>query len=165
MKKLSFLILLSFLLLGPTFQVIAQDTVSTKGVSFSDGKSAAPAANKTVLKKSDSNQTKDHGVKNPRAKNKETSLWTIFITGLLGGFAALLMPCIFPMLPMTVSFFTKGASERSKGVGKAMLYGISIIVIYVVLVLAITVCFGADALNSLSTNGVFNFAFFLNIYV
>jgi len=165
MKKLSFIIILSFLLLGPVFQAIAQDTVSTEGVSFSDGKNATPAVNKPVLSKSDSNKTQNHEVKSSAAKNKEASLWTIFITGLLGGFAALLMPCIFPMLPMTVSFFTKGASERGKGAGKAMIYGISIIVIYVVLGLAITVCFGADALNSLSTNGFFNFAFFLLIVV
>jgi thiol:disulfide interchange protein len=165
MKKLSFIIMLSFLLLGPIFQAIAQDTVSTEGVSFSDGKPAAPAVNKTVLKKGDSSKTQNHEVKNAGAKNKEASIWTIFISGLLGGFAALLMPCIFPMLPMTVSFFTKGASERRKGAGKAMLYGINIIVIYVVLGLAITVCFGADALNSLSTNGFFNFAFFLLIVV
>jgi thiol:disulfide interchange protein DsbD len=165
MKKLSFIIILSVLLLSPVIQAIAQDTVSTQGVSFSDGKTATPSANKAVLKKNDNAKIENHEVKSSDAKNKEVSLWTIFIAGLLGGFAALLMPCIFPMLPMTVSFFTKGSSERGKGAGKAMIYGVSIIVIYVVLGLAITVCFGADALNSLSTNGVFNFAFFLLIVV
>jgi len=92
------------------------------------------------------------------------SLWVIFLEGLAGGFAALLMPCIFPMLPMTVSFFTKGAG-KGKGVGRAMLYGLSIIGIYVSLGLLITAFFGADAMNNLSTNGIFNFCFFLLLVV
>jgi thiol:disulfide interchange protein DsbD len=93
------------------------------------------------------------------------SLWAIFIAGLLGGFAALLMPCIFPMLPLTVSYFTKGGDKQERGLAKALLYGLSIIVIYVVLGLLVTVVFGADALNSLSTNGIFNFFFFLLLVV
>ncbi|MET1055245.1 MAG: cytochrome c biogenesis protein CcdA, partial [Pedobacter sp.] len=90
----------------------------------------------------------------------QQSLWAIFITGFVGGLAAILMPCIFPMLPLTVSFFTKG-SEKGKAFGRAALYGFFIILIYVVLGLMVTVLFGADALNSLSTNGIFNFFFFL----
>ncbi len=74
------------------------------------------------------------------------------------------MPCIFPMLPLTVSFFTKG-HEKGSAVRKALLYGLSIIVIYVVLGLLVTVIFGADALNDLSTNGIFNFFFFLLLVV
>jgi thiol:disulfide interchange protein len=163
MKKLSFILFLVFMLIYPASRVIAQDTVSTEGIEFSDAASPAPVANKTVLKKVVSSKIKNQAQIISAGNAKSTSLWAIFIAGLLGGFAALLMPCIFPMLPMTVSFFTKGSSEKGKGVAKAMLYGISIIVIYVVLGLAITVCFGADALNSLSTNGVFNFAFFLLI--
>jgi len=89
------------------------------------------------------------------------SLWAIFIAGFLGGIAALIMPCIFPMLPLTVSYFTKSAASKSGAVSKALVYGLSIIVIYVILGLIVTVIFGADALNSLSTNGVFNFVFFL----
>ncbi|UKT65004.1 protein-disulfide reductase DsbD family protein [Pedobacter mucosus] len=92
------------------------------------------------------------------------SLWGIFITGFAGGLAALLMPCIFPMLPLTVSFFTKG-SQKGKAFGRSALYGFFIIAIYVVLGLLVTVIFGADALNSLSTNGVFNFFFFLLLVV
>jgi len=92
------------------------------------------------------------------------SLWSIFVLGFLGGIAALLMPCIFPMLPMTVSFFTKGA-QRSSGIGKALIYGASIIFIYVVLGLMVTLIFGSDALNDLSTNGIFNFFFFLLLIV
>ena len=89
------------------------------------------------------------------------SLWVTFLAGLLGGFAAILMPCIFPLLPMTVSFFTKRSGSRAQGIRNALIYGLSIIVIYVSLGLLITVLFGADALNELSTNGLFNFAFFL----
>jgi len=80
---------------------------------------------------------------------------------MLGGFAATLMPCIFPMLPLTVSYFTKAATNKTIAVNKALMYGLSIIVIYVVLGLAVTVLFGADTLNELSTNGLFNFLFFL----
>lgn len=89
------------------------------------------------------------------------SLFGIFLAGFIGGFAALLMPCIFPMLPLTVSFFTKGNQNRSKSFIRALFYGISIIVIYVILGLAVTIIFGSDALNALSTNGIFNFFFFL----
>lgn len=92
--------------------------------------------------------------------DSQKSLWGIFLAGFVGGLAALLMPCIFPMLPLTVSFFTKG-SEKGKAFNRAALYGFFIILIYVVLGLLVTVLFGADALNSLSTNGVFNFLFFL----
>lgn len=93
------------------------------------------------------------------------SLWGIFIAGFLGGFAALLMPCIFPMLPLTVSFFTKKSHSRAKAISQALIYGLSIILIYVVLGLLVTVAFGADALNELSTNGIFNFVFFLLLVV
>lgn len=100
----------------------------------------------------------------PVAVEAPKPLLSIFILGFLGGLAALLMPCIFPMLPMTVSFFTKGAA-RGNAVGKALVYGLSIILIYVILGLLVTVIFGADALNDLSTNGVFNFLFFLLLVV
>ena len=90
----------------------------------------------------------------------KSSLWAIFIAGFIGGFAALLMPCIFPMLPFTVSYFTKSSHSKGKAVIHASIYGLSIVAIYVLLGILITVIFGADALNSLSTNGIFNFAFF-----
>lgn len=93
-------------------------------------------------------------------KEGNTTLLNIFISGFVGGLAALLMPCIFPMLPLTVSFFTKGV-EKGKAFSRAALYGFFIILIYVVLGLLVTIIFGPDALNSLSTNGIFNFFFFL----
>jgi thiol:disulfide interchange protein len=93
------------------------------------------------------------------------SLWTIFITGFLAGFAAFLMPCIYPMLPLTVSFFTKKGGNRTKGILNSMLYGLSIIFIYVFIGILIAIIFGPTALNDLATNGVFNFLFFLLLIV
>jgi len=100
----------------------------------------------------------------PQEKDNK-SLWTIFILSFLGGFAALLTPCVFPLIPMTVSFFTKQSKNRAKGIRNALLYGISIIVIYVLLGTLITAIFGADALNALSTNVYFNLAFFVILVV
>lgn len=89
------------------------------------------------------------------------SLWATFIAGFIGGLAALLMPCIFPMLPLTVGFFTKRHDNRKQGIRDALLYGLAIILIYVGLGMLITILFGPSALNSLATNGVFNLCFFL----
>ena len=89
-----------------------------------------------------------------------------FFLGLLGGLLAVLMPCIWPIIPMTVSFFMRNAKEdRRKGVRDALLYGLSIIVIYVTLGLAVTLLFGSDALNAFSTSAVFNIAIFLMLVV
>lgn len=93
---------------------------------------------------------------------KENSLWGIFLLGFGGGLIALLMPCIFPMIPLTVSFFTKQSKTKSEGVWKALIYGVSIVVIYVALGLLITLITGnSSSLNSLSTNPWFNLAFFV----
>lgn len=96
---------------------------------------------------------------------EEKSLWTIFILSFLGGFAAILMPCIFPMIPMTVSFFTKQSKSRASGIRNAIVYGLSIIVIYVLLGSIITAIFGAEALNELSTSATFNLVFFALLVV
>ena len=96
---------------------------------------------------------------------KEQSYWAIFFIAFLSGFAALLTPCVFPMIPMTVSFFTKTSKTKAMGIKNAILYAISIIVIYVVLGLAVTGAFGSDALNALSTNVWFNIAFFLLLII
>ncbi|MEG2150117.1 MAG: cytochrome c biogenesis protein CcdA [Bacteroidaceae bacterium] len=85
----------------------------------------------------------------------------ILITGFLGGLLALFTPCVWPVIPMTVSFFLKRSQNKKKGIRDAWLYGLSIIVIYVGLGLIITSIFGASALNSLSTNAIFNILFFL----
>lgn len=93
------------------------------------------------------------------------SLWMIFLLGMLGGLVALVTPCVWPIIPMTVSFFLKRSSEKAKGVRDAVIYGVSIVVIYVALGLLITALFGASALNDLSTNAVFNILFFLMLVV
>jgi thiol:disulfide interchange protein DsbD len=93
------------------------------------------------------------------------SLWSIFFIAFISGFAALLTPCVFPMIPMTVSFFTKQSKSRAKGIRNAIIYGLSIIAIYVILGLIVTKVFGADALNALSTDVWFNLIFFVLLIV
>ncbi|WP_294956725.1 thioredoxin family protein [uncultured Flavobacterium sp.] len=93
------------------------------------------------------------------------SLWSIFFIAFLSGFAALLTPCVFPMIPMTVSFFTKQSKSRAKGIRNAIIYGFSIIAIYVILGLIVTKIFGADALNALSTDVWFNLIFFVILVI
>ena len=106
-------------------------------------------------------QNPDESIISNEVPPTERSLWAIFIIAFLSGFAALLTPCVFPMIPMTVSFFTKHSKSKAEGRRHAILYGISIIFIYVVLGLLVTWIFGADALNALSTNVWFNIIFFL----
>ncbi len=98
-------------------------------------------------------QTSSHGI------------WMIFITGFIGGLLALFTPCVFPMIPMTVSFFTKQSKNKSKGITNAIIYGMSIIIIYVVLGFGVTAVFGANAMNALSTNVWFNLFFFLILVI
>ena len=103
-----------------------------------------------------------------RVKLKEeesTSLLTLFFLSFLGGLAALLTPCVFPMIPMTVSFFTKQSKTKVAGIKNAIIYGVSIIVIYVVIGLGVSAVFGPSALNALSTNVWFNVIFFLLLVV
>lgn len=95
----------------------------------------------------------------------QRGLWSIFFIAFLSGFAALLTPCVFPMIPMTVSFFTKQSKTKVAGVRNAIIYGVSIIVIYVLLGVLVTWIFGADALNALSTNVYFNIIFFILLVV
>lgn len=94
-------------------------------------------------------------------KQSSRSLWTIFFLAFLGGFVALLTPCVFPMIPLTISFFTKQSGSREKGIANAVFYGFSIIFIYVVLGLAVVGIFGPEALNELSTSVIFNIIFFI----
>ena len=93
------------------------------------------------------------------------SLWYIFLLGFLGGLVALFTPCVWPIIPMTVSFFLKRSESKARGLRDAITYGISIVVIYVALGLLITAIFGANALNDLSTNAIFNMLFFLMLVV
>jgi thiol:disulfide interchange protein len=100
-----------------------------------------------------------------KEEKKDRSLWTIFIVAFISGFAALLTPCVFPMIPLTVSFFTKQSKNKAKGISNAILYGVFIIVIYVLLGTVVTAIFGSESLNQLSTNVYFNVAFFLILVV
>lgn len=99
-----------------------------------------------------------------RGKAKK-GLWGIFFIAFLSGFAALLTPCVFPMVPMTVSFFTKQSETKAKGIRNAVIYGLAIIVIYVLLGTAVTAIFGADSLNAMATNVWFNLLFFILLVV
>ena len=92
-------------------------------------------------------------------------IWTIFFLSFLAGFAALLTPCVFPMIPMTVSYFTKQSKTKAKGIKNAITYGISIIVIYVLLGTVVTAIFGADVLNAFSSSFLFNLIFFFILVV
>ncbi len=96
---------------------------------------------------------------------EQDSYWGIFFIAFFSGFAALLTPCVFPMIPMTVSFFLKQSKDRKSGIKNAVIYGLSIIVIYVALGLGITLIFGSSALNAMSTNVYFNIFFFLMLVV
>ena len=98
-------------------------------------------------------------------ESSEASWLYIFFAGFLGGLIALFTPCVWPIIPMTVSFFLKRSGDKKKGIRDAWTYGASIVVIYVVLGLAITLIFGTSALNSLSTNAIFNLFFFLLLVV
>lgn len=181
LKNTFILLLIAFFSLSLTTTTFAfeQDSLtSTEGLQFESSPDTTPAveavpddlafsdAPDTTLSQDSSKL--DKAATNIPAGNSETgkkSLWSIFIAGLIGGFAALLMPCIFPMLPLTVSYFTKQSGTRASGISKALLYGLFIIVIYVALGMIITIAFGSDALNALSTNGIFNFLFFLLLVV
>jgi thiol:disulfide interchange protein len=139
-------------------------TADTSGVSFTSIPTAADSiAMRKKAQVAKAAKTQIHTAATTEKKHK--SLWEIFIEGFLGGFAAVIMPCIYPLLPLTVSFFTKKAGSRAKGIGQSLLYGLSIIVIYVGLGVVISALFGSDALNALATNGVFNIFFFLLLVV
>ena len=104
----------------------------------------------------------------PPAEKKSqssASLWALFFIAFLSGFAALLTPCVFPMIPLTVSYFTKQSENKAKGVSNAIIYGLSIIIIYLALGVGVSAIFGADALNNMATNVYFNIAFFLLLLV
>ena len=104
-------------------------------------------------------------LKKEKPQTKSRSLWTIFLLSFFSGFAALLTPCVFPMIPMTVSFFTKQSKTKSQGIRKAVFYGIAIIGIYIFLGAVVTWAFGADSLNALSTNIWFNLMFFVLLMI
>jgi thiol:disulfide interchange protein DsbD len=119
-------------------------------------------AGTTIVKETPPPSIKIPAKKVPEPKK---SMWVIFIISFLSGFAALLTPCVFPMIPMTVSFFTKSSKSKAAGIRNAIFYGISIIAIYVILGTIVTTIFGPSALNALSTNVWFNIIFFILLVV
>ena len=142
-------------------EVVAETTADTVAVAAIENDSvAAVASSDSDLYRPVINELKAYE-DNPA----DSSLFYIFLAGFAGGFLALLTPCVWPIIPMTVSFFLKRNKERSKAIREAVTYGISIVVIYVVLGLVVTLLFGASALNALSTNAIFNIFFCLLLVV
>jgi len=119
----------------------------------------------TADNKTETNQVLTSVEKDKKSKSSNRSLLGIFFIAFLSGFAALLTPCVFPMIPMTVSFFTKQSKNKAAGIKNAIIYGLSIVIIYVLLGSLVSAVFGADALNALSTNVWFNIIFFLLLIV
>ena len=142
------------------------ETEATAEVSAETDSVAAPAAT-AVSGESDywTPVIKELNAFDEHTESSEASWLYIFFAGFLGGLIALFTPCVWPIIPMTVSFFLKRSDDKKKGIRDAWTYGASIVVIYVVLGLAITLIFGASALNSLSTNAIFNLFFFLLLVV
>lgn len=151
-------------------------SVKVKGCTEGATQTSAPEENgsdKTAAmagKDSKKNGIKDAEIKkedsNKGNKNKnDRSILTIFILSFLSGLAALMTPCVFPMIPMTVSFFTKQSKTKAKGIRNAFLYSFFIIVIYITLGVVVTGLFGAEVLNKMSTNPWFNFIFFLILVI
>lgn len=144
-----------------TEEVVEEEVAATDSAAVDSV--AAPAMSQGDLWTPVIDDLKNFGEKNDAAGR---GILAIFLLGLLGGLIALFTPCVWPIIPMTVSFFLKRNKEdKAKGVREAMTYGASIVVIYVVLGLAVTLLFGANALNSLSTNAVFNIFFCLMLLV
>lgn len=147
-------------------QAAKQETVSgtapVAAIGGADGPTEIKVADKVDLWKPVISELNSLG----ETTSQEDMSWIyIFITGFAGGLLALFTPCVWPIIPMTVSFFLKRSKDKKKGIRDAWTYGASIVVIYVTLGLAITLIFGASALNALSTNAVFNILFCLMLVV
>ena len=152
----------NFTIKVPAVKLVA--TASTTDLVPVDSTKVAPViSNSTVDEKQVATPERVSTIDTKPAAKR--GLWSIFFIAFLSGFAALLTPCVFPMIPMTVSFFTKQSKTKAKGIRNAIIYGIAIIFIYVVLGFLVTWIFGADALNALSTNVWFNIIFFILLVV
>ena len=145
----------------------AQEADTLAADATADNDSVAAGAHAAVSGDSDlwTPVIKELNVFDNHTESSNNSWLYIFFAGFVGGLIALFTPCVWPIIPMTVSFFLKRASDKKKGIRDAWTYGASIVVIYVALGLAITLIFGASALNSLSTNAIFNIFFFLMFVV
>lgn len=139
----------------PSEAPVEEDTITTEQVELADSSTVESEVKATVT----------HEPEAAAGGSASNGLLAIFIAGFLGGLVALLTPCVFPMIPLTVSFFTKQSGTRRQGILKALGYGFSIILIYVTLGLTVTVFFGSDALNALASDIWFNLAFFVLLVV
>ena len=138
------------------------DTIVTSDVA----KSTPVSTNNTnEIKKQTKKEATNNATSNNENSTTSKSIWMIFGLSFLSGLLALLTPCVFPMIPMTVSFFTKQSKTKAAGIRNALFYGISIIIIFVTLGTLVTAIFGSDALNALSTNVWFNLIFFALLIV
>ena len=146
----------------PAKQETVSGTAPVAAIGGADGPTEIKVADKVDLWKPVISELNSLG----ETTSQEDMSWIyIFITGFAGGLLALFTPCVWPIIPMTVSFFLKRSKDKKKGIRDAWTYGASIVVIYVTLGLAITLVFGASALNALSTNAVFNILFCLMLVV
>ena len=146
----------------PAKQETVSGTAPVAAIGGADGPTEINVADKADLWKPVISELQSLG----ETTSQEDMSWIyIFITGFAGGLLALFTPCVWPIIPMTVSFFLKRSKDKKKGIRDAWTYGASIVVIYVTLGLAITLIFGASALNALSTNAVFNILFCLMLVV
>ena len=140
---------------------VPADSATTAAAETVEADSAAAVAGGDLWKPA----IKELQAFNGEENTGDRSWLYIFLMGFVGGFIALFTPCVWPIIPMTVSFFLKRAKDKKKGIRDAITYGVSIVVIYLVLGLAITGIFGASSLNALSTNAVFNILFCLLLVV
>lgn len=138
-----------------------RDSLLSENSSFE----TIPYVNNAVVKKWWKNCEAEISAFNTDYEQHNQSLWYIFIAGFIGGLIALVTPCVWPMIPMTVSFFLKQNKQRKKSIAAAIIYGVSIIVIYVMLGILVTIIFGASALNELATSAGFNIAFFILLVI
>ena len=146
----------------PAKQETVSGTAPVAAIGGADGPTEIKVADKVDLWKPVISELNSLG----ETTSQEDMSWIyIFITGFAGGLLALFTPCVWPIIPMTVSFFLKRSKDKKRGIRDAWTYGASIVVIYVTLGLAITLVFGASALNALSTNAVFNILFCLMLVV
>jgi len=148
----------------------AENDFKIKGVKGEIGKNESTDTSKAKVATASKLDSAKHTISETAkieqyVEKPSMSLWRIFIEGFIGGFAALIMPCIFPMIPLTVSYFTKKDHTRVKAIYHAGVYGLSIILIYVLLGFGVTKLLGADALNDLASNGIFNTVFFILLIV
>jgi thiol:disulfide interchange protein DsbD len=135
------------------------------GTTNNPDTSAASSENTVGTNEDSDNAAEDKKLAGKEKKTERRSLWATFIISFLSGLLALFTPCVFPMVPMTVSFFTKQSKTKAKGIRNSLIFGISIILIYIILGTAVTAIFGEEALNNMSTDPIFNLVFFIILII